>query len=934
MRGRRFRFALLTALAALVLCAGLGPARAAASDDSADTSDVTTITTVLHPGWNMVGWVGPETPAERLFEAIPALESVFAWDSEAQQYQWQTRTRTPDHGLRQLTPGHGLWLYLGGTEVVEWTRPVSDEVVLLELHAGRNLVGWTGGDGTPIEDALARLRDTLELVWHFDAAAQEYRLYHPKATANSLTELNRGDAILVDVSRDTRWWQSELVVFVSELGEDRQAQIREWAETARTVITERWAVRIPFIAYVGDPESVASAHFRHHGSSPPDLCGQYVGSRMYIDDGCFLETTFMHLYSGVVHNYLSTWWYAAPAWLVQGSHSYLTTVYRGWALEASTPEQSIEAHKRGAPSSIRMHERPPLADLEDYPTYYAQEVAAYSLSFMALDWLVERASEASIFEFLATLDDGSDWREAFELAFGITADDFYEQFEEYISKLAPPLAHLTDDRTGPVVVFADGTPTDVESTFRDEFATLMALFDERLEADAIEYTVYVAANRPSFRAQYEEVFGNEPRDITCMGSWPGHSFILEFGCEGALDRLNRVHFQSVRGQLAPSSSLPQVEGDVPPEGPHWLWIGTQAYVEYAFQAATGRGTLDGLRNRERSRAGVAGPLDRHLTHRDSGEDYLGSLARTFLAVDWLVQRAGEPAIFEYYRVLPDSESWQQAFEAAFGIAIDDFYEAFEEYRAEVAPRFPHLADTSDEPALAFEGDLPAETREAVRAEFDALRTFYEERFGAGTADYTVYLAADGEPLADVHQRVFNSEPPEGFCDGWTYRRVAVVALSCHSDPPYGLASYHFRAINLQVTFEFRWGPRWLSEGGQAYVEYAYQAGRGYAESDVIRSREVSRAMATASPLKTLDTDTAFDEVGHAEARALGFLAMEWLVERAGESAIFEYYRLRAGLKTWEAAFEAAFDLTVDDFYEAFEAYRARVAPPDDEASSP
>ena len=588
MRDRRCQSVLLTALVALVLCTGLVPARAAASDDAADASDVTTITTVLHPGWNMVGWVGRETPAEGLFDAIPALESVFAWDSEAQQYQWRTRTRTLAHGLWQLTPGQGLWLYLGGTEVVEWPRPVSDEIVLLELHAGRNLVGWTGGDGTPIEDALARLGDTLELVWHFDAAAQEYRLYHPRAVAHSLTELNRGDAILVDVSRDTGWWQSELVVSVSELAEDRQAQIREWAKRARAVVAERWAVEIPFQVYVGDPESVASAYLRNHGSLPPDLCGQYVGSRMYIDDGCFLETTFMHLYSGVVHNYLSTWWYATPAWLVQGSQSYLTTVYQGWALEASTPEQSIEAFKRGAPSRIRMHERPSLADLEDYPTYYAQEVVpAYSLSFMALDWLVERASEASIFEFFATLDDGSDWREAFELAFGITAHDFYEQFEEYISRIAPPLAHLTDDGPGPALVFADGTPADVEAAFRQEFAILMALFDERLEADAIEYTVYFAANRPSFRAQFEEVFGNEPRDHTCMGSWPGHSFILEVGCEGALDRLNRIHFESVRGQLAPSSSLPWVEGDVPPEGPHWLWIGTRAYVEKAYQAGGG-----------------------------------------------------------------------------------------------------------------------------------------------------------------------------------------------------------------------------------------------------------------------------------------------------------------------------------------------------------
>ena len=52
-----------------------------------------------------------------------------------------------------------------------------------------------------------------------------------------------------------------------------------------------------------------------------------------------------------------------------------------------------------------------------------------------------------------------------------------------------------------------------------------------------------------------------------------------------------------------------------------------------------------------------------------------------MAADWLVQRAGEPALFEYYRLLGSSATWEEAFEGAFGITIDDFYAAFAEYRA-------------------------------------------------------------------------------------------------------------------------------------------------------------------------------------------------------------------------------------------------------------
>ena len=58
----------------------------------------------------------------------------------------------------------------------------------------------------------------------------------------------------------------------------------------------------------------------------------------------------------------------------------------------------------------------------------------------------------------------------------------------------------------------------------------------------------------------------------------------------------------------------------------------------------------------------------------------------FLAADWLADRAGVEALAGYYRRLPSSDSWQEAFEGAFGIAIDDFYESFEAYRAEIVPR--------------------------------------------------------------------------------------------------------------------------------------------------------------------------------------------------------------------------------------------------------
>ena len=56
---------------------------------------------------------------------------------------------------------------------------------------------------------------------------------------------------------------------------------------------------------------------------------------------------------------------------------------------------------------------------------------------------------------------------------------------------------------------------------------------------------------------------------------------------------------------------------------------------------------------------------------------------------------------------------------------------------------------------------------------------------------------------------------------------------------------------------------------------------------------------------------------------VGFLAVEWLVERKGEEALIEFFRLGGGRRE----FAKAFDMTPDEFVAAFEEHRQQVAPP-------
>ena len=91
----------------------------------ADTAD--TVTTLLQPGYNMAGWIEPEADIEELFEALPQLEAVYAWDAERQRFltaRAGLRQRS-DADLTTLAPGMGLWLEIGGDEQVSWTRRVT-----------------------------------------------------------------------------------------------------------------------------------------------------------------------------------------------------------------------------------------------------------------------------------------------------------------------------------------------------------------------------------------------------------------------------------------------------------------------------------------------------------------------------------------------------------------------------------------------------------------------------------------------------------------------------------------------------------------------------------------------------------------------------------------------------------------------------------------
>ncbi len=123
--------------------------------------------------------------------------------------------------------------------------------------------------------------------------------------------------------------------------------------------------------------------------------------------------------------------------------------------------------------------------------------------------------------------------------------------------------------------------------------------------------------------------------------------------------------------------------------PRWMMEGVAVYFEGLYDDATGWwGMDDRLRADQRNASGVRGSLRDIETGIRTSDNEAYSLGH--LAVRRLVELAGDAALWDFHGRLSGGVSWETAFEEAFGVAVDDFYEAFATYRAEVAPALPHI----------------------------------------------------------------------------------------------------------------------------------------------------------------------------------------------------------------------------------------------------
>ena len=448
--------------------------------DLARAQDPTTETgTTLHPGVNLIGWTGESTPTSQLFDEIPQLEAVWAWDAVLG--DWITAARgAPEWlgGLGRLTPGMGLRMQLGGNEPYLWQRSTEPTRGLVKLRTGWNLVAWSGADQTPIDDALKGIGWSLRAVHRWNPTTQQWSAWtSPERTAQLIAANNtdqetdddtetptirRGEALWINIARAVNWLQPTDIlphlIFPGGASQQLQTRVREDLEAVLAFFRDQYGIQADpdftiyaakdvdalLQAYKNDGQDVGDAYEastralwnRVAGWADGDIVVKQMSwpDDLSTDEIAWARYTITHEYFHILQDQLSDGWLSdgwPNAWLTEGTANWVDSEHA--VLDG---RQTRDDLGDGLLSAIT----------NDTPTLRSAEKDnagwQYTLGQLATDRLTANTDPDFPIEFwrhLASTEIGPhgrwistpDWRTALQQASSQTVSEFYKNFDAW-----------------------------------------------------------------------------------------------------------------------------------------------------------------------------------------------------------------------------------------------------------------------------------------------------------------------------------------------------------------------------------------------------------------------------------------------------------------------------------------------------------------------
>ena len=217
----------------------------------------------------------------------------------------------------------------------------------------------------------------------------------------------------------------------------------------------------------------------------------------------------------------------------------------------------------------------------------------------------------------------------------------------------------------------------------------------------------------------------------------------------------------------------------------------------------------------------------------------------------------------------------------------------------------HGDQSYEPPVVEFVGELPLYRQEDFLTHVDNTVAYFFDRFGVAESGLTIRFG-------DFSIR---------GCGTYS-RGIIVLDPGCSSALPHEYA----HSVQQQLGGFEGPSPAWLFEGvAERWSAQYYDVSGTKTYSDHFGEIVLARSGWTAAPLRSLETYAEL--FGVDGGYGLSHLATEWLAQLAGEDAFADYFVRRSEFDSWQDAFQEIFGVTVEAFYEGFESYRARVAPP-------
>ncbi len=459
---------------ALSLCVGvfllLSVSWAVATAEDSQEAPSETRLVRLEPGDNFIGWIAEGVSIEDLFESIPQVVALWHWDAETQTYELAAPVLPKQlWSIGRIEPGMGVFVRVGGEDVVEWHQPITPARGLVELRTGENWVAWAGPDDWSITEAAKGIGLSLE---HIEFRGQIYDAAHPE-TAMTVAPLRRGDPLKVSMDRDTNWLQPTYLVPRIDFPGGTSSKLREHAQKDVAAILDYYAqtfsvqadasrltVLIPkdvesLIQYhrTADPyfsktaeESVRAQYSRASGwagdiGGEPVIVAKRGSDCIDCSNIILLSHEYFHVLQGdLIGSRFPGGRAGDPSWLTEGA-----ATWAGWLLH---DERSNE------------HRADFIGLAARGPSLFSSAVLngfSYTLGRFATELLVNRAGAAAPLEFyrqLASTRTGPSlrwysalgWKDAFAVAFGVSVEEFYSEFDTWQQGLPDRLDHRSDPR--------------------------------------------------------------------------------------------------------------------------------------------------------------------------------------------------------------------------------------------------------------------------------------------------------------------------------------------------------------------------------------------------------------------------------------------------------------------------------------------------------